>query len=102
MVKALNDMEGVLCPLPGGAFYTIARLPVDDADNFARWLLSDFEYNNQTVMLAPASGFYSRPELGKHQVRIAYVLKKEDLASCHGMPGRSTTGLSRQNLIPRR
>ncbi len=81
MVKALNEMEGVFCPLPGGAFYTIARLPVDDADNFARWLLSDFEYNNQTTMLAPASGFYSRPELGKHQVRIAYVLKQEDLAA---------------------
>ena len=80
MIKALNDMEGVVCPMPGGAFYTIAQLPVDDADRFAQWLLSDFEYQNQTVMVAPASGFYSRPELGKHQVRIAYVLKKEDLA----------------------
>ena len=79
MVKALNEMEGVVCPMPGGAFYTIAQLPVDDTDKFAQWLLSDFEYHNQTVMLAPASGFYSRPELGKHQVRIAYVLKKEDL-----------------------
>ena len=80
MVEALNKIPGVKCPLPGGAFYTIAELPVDDADIFARWILSDFEYNNQTVMVAPASGFYSNPELGKKQVRIAYVLKKEDLA----------------------
>jgi aspartate aminotransferase len=80
MVEALNNMEGVTCPLPRGAFYTIAQLPVDDADKFSQWLLSDFEWENQTVMLAPASGFYSIPELGKQQVRIAYVLKKEDLA----------------------
>lgn len=79
MVKALNRMEGVVCPLPRGAFYTIARLPVDDADEFARWLLSDFEWEGQTVMLAPASGFYSRPEMGKQQVRIAYVLNRDDL-----------------------
>jgi aspartate aminotransferase len=79
MVAALNDMEGVTSPLPKGAFYTIAQLPVDDADNFSQWLLSDFHFEGQTVMLAPASGFYSRPELGKQQVRIAYVLKKEDL-----------------------
>jgi aspartate aminotransferase len=79
MVGALNRMEGVVCPLPNGAFYTIAQLPVDDADRFAQWLLSDFEHEGQTVMLAPASGFYSKPELGKQQVRIAYVLKKADL-----------------------
>lgn len=79
LVNALNKMEGVKCPMPKGAFYTIARLPVDDADKFAQWLLSDFEYNNQTVMVAPASGFYSNPESGKHEVRIAYVLKTEDL-----------------------
>jgi aspartate aminotransferase len=79
MVRALNEMEGVVCPMPKGAFYTIAQLPVDDADRFSQWLLSDFEYEGQTVMLAPASGFYSKPELGKKQVRIAYVLKKEDL-----------------------
>ena len=66
--------------MPKGAFYTVVKLPVDDADVFAKWLLSDFEYKNQTVMVAPASGFYSDPELGKNQVRIAYVLKKEDLA----------------------
>ncbi len=79
LVETLNKIDGVKCPSPGGAFYTIAELPVDDADDFAKWLLSDFEYKNQTVMLAPASGFYSNPELGKNQVRIAYVLKKEDL-----------------------
>jgi aspartate aminotransferase len=79
MVSALNNMEGVICPVPKGAFYTIAQLPVDDADDFARWLLSDFHFEGQTVMLAPASGFYSKPELGKQQVRIAYVLKKENL-----------------------
>jgi aspartate aminotransferase len=79
MVGALNRMEGVVCPLPKGAFYTIARLPVDDADRFSQWLLSDFEHEGQTVMLAPASGFYSKPELGRQQVRIAYVLKKSDL-----------------------
>jgi len=79
MVKELNKMEGVICPTPGGAFYTIVELPVDDADLFSQWLLSEFEYHNQTVMLAPASGFYAKPETGKKQVRIAYVLKKEDL-----------------------
>ncbi len=79
MVKELLKIDGVKCPLPGGAFYTIAELPVDDADKFSQWLLSDFEYKNQTVMLAPASGFYSNPDTGKKQVRIAYVLKIEDL-----------------------
>ncbi len=80
MVNALNNMPGVICPNPKGAFYTVVQLPVDDADKFAKWLLNDFEYHGQTVMVAPASGFYSDPVLGKHQVRIAYVLKKEDLA----------------------
>jgi len=81
MVAALNSMEGVICPVPKGAFYTIAHLPVDDADDFAQWLLCDFHFEGQTVMLAPASGFYSKPELGKQQVRIAYVLKKENLVN---------------------
>jgi aspartate aminotransferase len=80
MVDALNKMPGVVCPTPKGAFYTVVRLPVDDADRFAQWILSDFEYQNQTVMMAPASGFYSTPGLGKQEVRIAYVLKKEELA----------------------
>ena len=80
MVEALNKMPGVKCPTPKGAFYTVVHLPVDDADVFAKWILNDFEYKNQTVMMAPASGFYSTPGLGKQQVRIAYVLKKEELA----------------------
>ncbi len=79
MVRMLNKIEGVVCPMPKGAFYTTARLPVDDADKFSQWLLSDFEYNNETVMLAPASGFYSTPGLGRDEVRIAYVLNTEDL-----------------------
>jgi len=79
MVEALNKMPGVYCPKPKGAFYTVVKLPVDDADRFAQWLLEEFEYNNQTVMVAPASGFYSTPGSGKDEVRIAYVLKIEDL-----------------------
>lgn len=81
MVGALNKMEGVICPKPKGAFYTVVRLPIDDCDKFCQWLLSDFNYKNQTVMMAPATGFYSTPGLGKNEVRIAYVLKKEDLAN---------------------
>lgn len=79
MVKALNKMEGVVCPTPKGAFYTTVKLPIDDSDKFSQWLLSEFEYENQTVMLAPATGFYSTPGKGMNEVRIAYVLKKEDL-----------------------
>ena len=95
MVDGLNKIEGVICPKPQGAFYAIAQLPIDDADRFCQWLLEDFSHNNQTVMLAPASGFYSSNSV-KNQVRIAYVLKKEDLinaVSCIEMaleqyPGR--------------
>ena len=79
MVEALNKMEGVYCPKPKGAFYTVVKLPIDDSDKFAQWLLDSFEYNNQTVMLAPATGFYSTPGYGKNEVRIAYVLKIDDL-----------------------
>lgn len=79
MVDALNKMEGVVCPKPKGAFYTVVKLPVDDSDKFAQWLLEEFEHKNQTVMLAPASGFYATPGLGKNEVRIAYVLKIDDL-----------------------
>ncbi len=79
LVGALNRIDGVFTPLPGGAFYTIVRLPVDDADKFAQWILSDFSYEDATVMLAPASGFYATPGLGKDEVRIAYVLKIDDL-----------------------
>ena len=80
LVGALNEIPGVFCPTPKGAFYTVVKLPVEDADHFAQWILSDFEYKNQTVMMAPASGFYSTPGCGKQEVRIAYVLKQEDLA----------------------
>ena len=79
LVEALNRIPGVYCPKPKGAFYTMVKLPVDDADKFAQWLLEEYEYKNQTVMVAPASGFYSTPGLGKNEVRIAYVLKIEDL-----------------------
>jgi len=80
LVDGLNRINGVYSPIPMGAFYTVARLPVDDADKFCAWLLSDFEYENQTIFMAPASGFYTTPGYGKDEVRIAYVLKIEDLA----------------------
>jgi len=79
MVEALNRIPGVYCPRPKGAFYAVVKLPVDDSDRFAQWLLEDFEYKNQTVMVAPATGFYSTPGSGKNEVRIAYVLKIDDL-----------------------
>jgi aspartate aminotransferase len=78
-VAALNKMDGVFCPKPSGAFYCIAKLPIDNADRFCQWLLEEFEHNSQTVMLAPATGFYSTPGAGENEVRIAYVLKIEDL-----------------------
>ena len=79
LVDGLNRIEGVYSPIPMGAFYTVAKLPVDDADKFCEWCLSDFSYEGETVMMAPASGFYSTPGMGKDEVRIAYVLKKDDL-----------------------
>ncbi len=79
LVTTLNKISGVKCPLPKGAFYAIAHLPVDDACKFSQWLLSEFSWENQTVMLAPAAGFYSSPNLGKQEVRIAYVLEKQAL-----------------------
>jgi aspartate aminotransferase len=77
LVARLNAIPGVFCPNPGGAFYAMARLPVDDADLFCQWLLESFDYNKETVMLAPASGFYSTPGLGKNEVRLAYVLNTD-------------------------
>jgi aspartate aminotransferase len=74
LVKRLNAMPGVFCPTPGGAFYAMAKLPIDDSDKFCQWLLEEFSYQNQTVMLAPATGFYGTPGLGKDEVRLAYVL----------------------------
>ncbi len=79
MVAALNNMPGVVAPNPKGAFYLVAKLPVDDADKFAQWLLTDFQINEETVMVAPANGFYSSPGLGQDEVRIAYVLNVEDI-----------------------
>ncbi len=79
VIEGLNKIPNVLAPMPKGAFYTIISLPVDDADTFCQWLLEDFSYEGQTVMLAPASGFYATPGLGKNEVRIAYVLKSDDL-----------------------
>lgn len=79
IVKRLNAMEGVFCPNPGGAFYAIAKLPIDDADTFCQWLLESFSYQDQTVMLAPATGFYGTPGLGKQEVRFAYVLNLNDI-----------------------
>tara|TARA_Y100000385_G_scaffold69885_1_gene70101 strand:- start:1222 stop:2421 length:1200 start_codon:yes stop_codon:yes gene_type:complete len=79
LIEGLNAIEGVICPKPKGAFYAIAQLPVDDADKFAQWLLEDFDLDRETIMVAPASGFYSTPNIGINQVRIAYVLNKESL-----------------------
>lgn len=81
LVRLLNNIPGVYCPNPGGAFYAIAKLPVNDADDFCRWILEEFTYNNSTVMLAPAGGFYSKPNLGTNEVRLAYVLNKEDISA---------------------
>lgn len=79
VIEALNKIEGVYAPMPKGAFYTVIKLPVDDAEIFCQWLLEEFDYNNETVMLAPAAGFYATKGLGKNEARIAYVLKIEDL-----------------------
>jgi len=79
IVTRLNAMEGVFCPNPGGAFYAMAKLPIDDADKFCQWLLEEFAHEKQTVMLAPATGFYGTPGLGKQEVRLAYVLNLEDI-----------------------
>ncbi|MEN9952711.1 MAG: hypothetical protein RLZZ520_979 [Bacteroidota bacterium] len=79
LVKRLNQMEGVFCPTPGGAFYVIAKLPIDDGDRFCQWLLESFSHEGQTVMLAPASGFYETKGLGKHEVRLAYVINNDDI-----------------------
>ncbi len=79
IVTRLNKIPGVFCPNPGGAFYAMAKLPIDDSDTFCQWLLESFSYNNQTVMLAPATGFYGTPGLGKQEVRLAYVLNTNDI-----------------------
>lgn len=97
LVNRLNKMEGVFCPTPGGAFYAMARLPIDDSDRFCQWLLESFSHEGQTVMLAPATGFYGTAGLGKNEVRLAYVLNLEALdkamdcleAALQQYPGRT-------------
>ena len=79
LIDGLNRIPGVYSPIPMGAFYTVAKLPIDDSDKFCRWCLEEFEYEGETIMMAPASGFYTTPGAGKNQVRMAYVLKKDDL-----------------------
>jgi aspartate aminotransferase len=81
LVDRLKAMPGVRCPMPGGAFYAVVSLPVDDTDNFCQWLLESFEHNGATVMIAPAQGFYATPGAGRNQARVAYVLQQEDLAA---------------------
>jgi aspartate aminotransferase len=100
LVRRLNAMQGVFCPNPGGAFYAMARLPIDDTDKFCQWLLESFSYKDKTVMLAPATGFYGTPGLGKNEVRLAYVLNLKDLDAAMDClekaldeyPGRVLTG----------
>jgi aspartate aminotransferase len=79
LVNGLNAIPGVTCPMPGGAFYAVAELPIDDSDKFAQWMLESFEFEGETVMMAPATGFYSAPEKGRKQVRLAYVLNQDAL-----------------------
>lgn len=89
LIDGLNKIPGVYSPIPMGAFYTVARLPVDDSDRFCAWCLSDFSYEGETVMLAPASGFYTDPTKGRNEVRIAYVLNKNDLRRALYVLGRA-------------
>ena len=97
LVERLNNIDGVFCPNPGGAFYVVARLPIDDADKFCQWILESFDHNGETVMMAPATGFYSSEGSGKNEVRMAYVLNIDDLngamdclaAALMQYPGRS-------------
>ena len=79
LIDGLNRIHGVYSPIPMGAFYTVARLPVDDAEKFCAWCLTDFSFEGETVMMAPAAGFYTTPGAGYNEVRIAYVLNKHDL-----------------------
>jgi aspartate aminotransferase len=107
LVKELNSMPGVYCPMPKGAFYVLVQLPVDDAEKFAMWMLQEFDYEKQTVMVAPASGFYFNTDLGKREVRLAYVLNIEDLQEAltclrkglEAYPGRLSDEIIKQVLI---
>ncbi|KGE12979.1 pyridoxal phosphate-dependent aminotransferase [Sphingobacterium deserti] len=99
LVNGLNKIDGVFCPNPGGAFYVVAKLPIDNADRFCQWMLEEFSHNGETVMMAPATGFYSTENAGQHEVRLAYVLKNEDLLAAlicieeglKAYPGRTNT-----------
>ena len=82
LVDGLNSIDGVFCPKPKGAFYAVASFPVESAEHFAEWLLSEFDHHGKTLMMAPAAGFYAKPELGRQQARLAYVLNVEDLKDC--------------------
>src|SRR5210317_1514 len=82
LVDGLNSIDGVFCPKPKGAFYAVAAFPVESAEHFAEWLLSEFDHHGKTLMMAPAAGFYAKPELGRQQARLAYVLNVEDLKEC--------------------
>ena len=98
LIDGLNRIPGVYSPIPMGAFYTMVRLPVDDSEKFCSWCLTDFEYEGETVMMAPGAGFYTTPGAGRDEVRIAYVLKKNDLQralfvlrkALETYPGRTT------------
>lgn len=108
LLDGLNKIPGVYSPMPRGAFYTVARLPIDDSERFCRWLLSEFSYNNQTLMIAPAAGFYSNRTLGKNEARIAYCLNCEDLGvaldllrrALEQYPGTTPAGRSMVNVGP--
>mgnify|MGYP002778353368 CR=1 FL=1 len=108
LVRRLNAMPDVFCPNPGGAFYAMARLPIDDADAFCQWLLESFSHKGSTVMLAPATGFYSTPGLGKNEVRLAYVLNRTDLdaamdcleAALQAYPQRTNVGNAQKKVVP--
>ena len=101
IVNSLNKMEGVYCPNPGGAFYVVAKLPIDNADKFCQWILEEFTYQNQTVMMAPATGFYSTEGAGLNEVRMAYVLNIDDIQNAmiclekalEEYPGRTVVAL---------
>ena len=97
MINSLNKISGVYAPTPMGAFYVMAKLPVDDAEKFCIWCLTDFSYEGQTVMMAPGSGFYTNPEDGRQEVRLAYVLNKEDLSKAIFVLQKALEEYNRQN-----
>ncbi len=98
-IKGLNSIPGVYSPMPHGAFYTVVSLPVSDAEDFCRWCLTDFRLDGETIMMAPAAGFYRSPDLGNNQVRMAYVLKKEDLQRCLMLLRAALKAYNRRNVF---